>query len=96
MDVNFCNSMKEFEKGDTVTLDRYNHFEDRQTVQVIGYGQMPISGTTTYKFRVDGITIESTGDLIMESKFYEPVYAHERQCRKGATAQEREDYWDNR
>ncbi len=88
--------MKEFEIGDTVTLDRYNHIDDVQTVKVVGYGQMPISGDITYKFRVDGITIESTGVSIMESKLYEPAPPHERQCRKGASAQEREEYWDNK
>jgi len=88
--------MKEFEIGDTVTLDRYNHFDDRQEVKVIGYGQMPISGTITYKLRVDGITIESTGVSIMESKLYEPAPLNERQCRKGAGAQERDEYWDNK
>jgi len=64
---------KEFKIGDTVTLDRYNHIDDVQKVKIVGFGEMPISGTLTYKMDVDGIIIQSTGISIMESKFYEPV-----------------------
>ena len=64
---------KEFKIGDTVTLDRYNHIDDIEVVKVVGYGQMPISGTPTYKMDVHGTIIESTGGSIMESKYYNPV-----------------------
>jgi len=87
--------MKEFEIGDTVTLDRYNHIDDVQRVEIIGYGET-IGKTLTYKMRVDGVTIESTGVSIMESKFYEPAPPEERQCRRKASAQEKEKYWNNK
>ena len=71
----------EFKIGDTVTLDRYNHKDDVQVVKVVGYGSMPISKTPTYKMRVDGITIESTGISIVESKDYSPVPDNERHAK---------------
>ena len=64
---------KEFKIGDTVTLDRYNHIDDVERVKIVGYGEMPLSGTLTYKMDVNGTIIESTGKSIMESKIYEPV-----------------------
>ena len=86
--------MKEFEIGDTVTLDRYNHIDDVQKVKIMGYGQTSVGGVLTYKMRVDGVTIESTGTSIMESRLYEPAPANERSCRKNASTQERESYLD--
>lgn len=85
---------KEFNIGDTVTLDRYNHVDDVEKVKVVGYGEMPISKTLTYKMDVRGTIIESTGGSIMESKLYDPVPENERHPRKGATPEEIEDYWD--
>ena len=85
---------KEFNIGDTVTLDRYNHIDDVETVKVVGYGEMPISKTLTYKMNVNGMVIESTGGSIMESKLYNPVPNEERHYRKNATPKEIEDYWD--
>ena len=64
---------KEFKIGETVTLDRYNHIDDVERVKIVGYGEMPLSGTLTYKMDVKGTIIESTGKSIMESKLYEPV-----------------------
>ena len=64
---------KEFKIGDTVTLDRYNHIEDAQKVNIIGFSEMPISKRLTYKMLVGETVIESTGVSIMESKYYEPV-----------------------
>jgi hypothetical protein len=75
--------MKEFNIGDTVTLDRYNHIDDVEVVKVVGYGEMPISGTLTYKMSVKGTIIDSTGISIMESKYYEPVPAEDRHEKKG-------------
>lgn len=72
---------KEFQIGDKVTLDRYNHIEDVQSVKIVGYGQMPISKTLTYKMNVNGIIIESTGGSIMESKYYNPVEDKDRHQR---------------
>jgi hypothetical protein len=69
---------KEFKIGDTVTLDRYNHIDDAVRVKVVGYGQMPLSGTLTYKMNVNGTIIESTGGSIMESKHYDPVPDEDR------------------
>jgi D-hexose-6-phosphate mutarotase len=69
---------KEFKIGTTVTLDRYNHIDDAERVEIVGYGEMPISKTLTYKMNVKGIIIESTGISIMESKFYVPVPKEER------------------
>jgi hypothetical protein len=69
--------MKEFQIGDTVTLDRYNHVDDCETVKVVGYGEM-LSGTLTYKMDVHGTIIESTGKSIKESKLYEPVPDEDR------------------
>ena len=68
----------EFKIGDTVTLDRYNHIDDVERVKVVGYGEMPISGTLTYKMNVGGMEIQSTGISIMESKLYEPVPEEDR------------------
>ena len=68
----------EFKIGDTVTLDRYNHIDDVEKVEVIGYGTMQVSGTLTYKMDVEGTLIESTGVSIMESKNYKPCLPEER------------------
>jgi hypothetical protein len=87
---------KEFEIGDTITLDRYNHIEDVQVVKVVGFGEMPISKTLTYKMNVNGIIIESTGISIMESNYYNPVDTKDRQPRLKASAVEREEYWDRK
>jgi len=86
----------EFKIGDTVTLDRYNHIDDVEVVKVVGYGEMPISGTLTYKMDVRGVICESTGGSIMESKLYEPVSEEDRHCKKNATPLEREQYWDKK
>ena len=87
---------KEFEIGDTVTLDRYNHIEDVQKVKVVGFGEMPISRTLTYKMNVNGIIIESTGGSIMESKNYNPVDDKDRHHRLKASAVEIEEYWNRK
>ena len=68
----------EFKIGDIVTLDRYNHIDDVERAKIIGYGQMPVSKTLTYKMDVKGVIIESTGVSIMESKLYEPAPDDER------------------
>ena len=85
---------KEFDIGDTVTLDRYNHIDDVQTVKVVGFGEMPISKTLTYKMDVNGVIIESTGISIMESENYSPVDDKDRHHRLKAGAVEMEEYWD--
>ena len=69
---------KEFNIGDKVTLDRYNHIKDVEIGKVVGYGQMPISRTLTYKILIKGIEIQSTGISIVESKKYSPVSDNER------------------
>ncbi len=69
---------KEFKIGDMVTLDRYNHIDDVEVVKIIGFGEMPISQTVTYKMNVRGLLIECTGRSIMESKYYEPVNDEDR------------------
>jgi hypothetical protein len=84
--------MKEFEIGDTVTLDRYNHIDDVVVVGVGGFGKMPISNRLTYKMNVDGVIIESTGGSIMESKLYNPVPLEERH-NKLPRKIEVEPYW---
>lgn len=84
---------KEFEVGDKVTLDRYNHIDDVEKVVVIGYGKM-FGGDLTYKLDVNGVIIQSTGVSIMESKKYKPVPDEERHYRKNASALEKEEYWD--
>lgn len=73
----------EFKIGDIVTLDRYNHIDDAEKVEVVGYGEMPISKTLTYKMDVRGVIIESTGGSIMESKLYNPVPDEDRHRKKG-------------
>jgi len=75
---------KEFKIGDIVTLDRYNHIDDVEKVEVVGYGNMLTSETLTYKMNVKGLIIQSTGGSIMESKLYNPVPDEERHFRKGA------------
>ena len=84
---------KEFKIGDIVTLDRYNHIDDVEVVKVVGYGEMPMSGTLTYKMDVNGTIIDSTGISIMESKYYEPVPDEDRHHRINASVLEREQYW---
>lgn len=84
---------KEFKIGDTVTLDRYNHIEDVQVVKVVGYGEMPISKTLTYRMDVNGTIIESTGGSIMESKNYISVDDKDRHHRLKATVAEIEEHW---
>ena len=87
-------SLLEFEIGDTVTLDRYNHIDDVESVEVVGYGSMPMSGRLTYKMSVKGTIIESTGGSIMESKNYKPVPADERHCKKAITVLEAKIKWN--
>ena len=88
--------MKEFQIGDTITLDRYNHIADVQTVKVVGYGEMLNSGRITYKMDVNGTIIESTGGSIMESKLYKPVPDKDRHHRLNASAMEIEEYWNGK
>lgn len=71
-------SEKEFAIGDVVRLDRYNPIDEIPTATVIGYGRMPLSGRLTYKLDVNGVTIESTGASIMESRYYFPVPLEQR------------------
>jgi D-hexose-6-phosphate mutarotase len=87
---------KEFKVGDIVTLDRYNHIEDVETVKVVGFGEMPMSKTLTYKMDVNGTIIESTGGSIMESKNYNPVDDKDRHHRLKASVIEIEEYWDRK
>jgi hypothetical protein len=84
----------EFKIGDIVTLDRYNHIDDVETVEVVGYGEMPISKRLTYKMDVNGTVIDSTGGSIVESKLYSPAPDEERHYRKGASQEEIDEYWD--
>tara|TARA_R110000803_G_scaffold133748_2_gene200903 strand:+ start:1202 stop:1756 length:555 start_codon:yes stop_codon:yes gene_type:complete len=84
----------EFAIGDTVKLDRYNHIDDIETVKIIGYGEMSLSKTLTYKVGVTDVFCETTGISIVESIYYKPAPAHERHYRKGASVQEIEEYWD--
>ena len=86
----------EFKIGDTVTLDRYNHIDDVEVVKVVGYGEMPMSKTLTYKMSVHGTIIESTGGSIMESKLYDPVPEEDRHHRLKASPLEKEKYWDKK
>ncbi len=79
---NYTMNEPEFQIGDTVTLDRYNHIDDVERVKVVGYGQMPISRDLTYKLDVNGLEIQSTGISIMESKLYSPVADNERDSKK--------------
>jgi len=69
---------KEFKIDDIVTIDRYNRKGDESKGKVVGYGQMPISRTLTYKVVVDGLEIQTTGASIVESKNYQPVSDNER------------------
>jgi len=87
---------KEFKIGDTVTLDRYNHIEDVAKVKVVGFSEMLLSKTLTYKMDVDGTIIESTGGSIMESKYYNPADDKDRHHRLKASVMEIEEYWDKK
>jgi|TARA_R110000824_G_scaffold106610_4_gene251985 D-hexose-6-phosphate mutarotase len=87
---------KEFKINDIVTLDRYNHIEDVQRVKVVGFGEMLMSKTLTYKMDVNGTIIESTGGSIMESKNYKPVDDKDRHHRLKASVIEIEEYWDRK
>jgi hypothetical protein len=88
----------EFKIGDTVTLDRYNHIDDVETVEIVDYGFIGWGGNErlTYKMNVRGVIIESTGISIMESKNYEPCPDEDRHYRKNATALEIEEFWDKK
>ena len=88
--------IKEFQIGDTVTLDRYNHIDDVNVVKVVGYNTMPMSGRLLYQMDVNGTIIESTGGSIVESKLYSPVPDNERHHRLKASAMEIEEYWNGR
>jgi hypothetical protein len=77
----------EFRIGDIVTLDRYNHIDETEVVKIVGYGEMPLSRTLTYKMSLNGTIIESTGGSIMESKLYTPVDPNERHPRTPRKAQ---------
>lgn len=72
---------KEFEVGDVVTLDRYNHIDDMQLSTIIGYGEKPLSHRLTYQLDCCGVTIESTGVSIKESKYYTPVPLEDRHAK---------------
>jgi len=87
-------SKKEFKIGDIVTLDRYNHIDDVERVEVVGYGKMPISDRDTYKMSVKGTIIESTGGSIMESKDYKPVPAEDRHDKIPLTVRELKVQWN--
>jgi len=91
-----CKKCVEFQIGDIVTLDRYNHIDDVETVEVTGYGVMPVSGTLTYKMSVKGTTIESTGKSIMESTKYEPAPAEDRHHKIGISYADQEKYWEEK
>jgi len=69
---------KEFQIGDYVTLDRYNHIDNTEKVKIISYSRLPISKHLTYQLDVNGTTIESTGQSIMESVLYTPVADEDR------------------
>ena len=88
----------EFNIGDTVTLDRYNHIEDVETVKIVDYGTIGWGENErlTYIMDVKGTKISSTGISIMESKDYEPCPDEDRHCRINASVQEREEYWENK
>jgi hypothetical protein len=86
---------KEFEIGDIVTLDRYNHIEDVEKVKVVGFGQTLLSKTLTYKMDVGGVIIESIGSSIMESVNYYPVDDNDRHHRLKASIKEVEE-WEDR
>jgi hypothetical protein len=75
-------SKPEFNIGDIVTLDRYNHIDDVEKVKVVGYGEMPISKNLTYKLDVGGVIIQSTGISIVESENYIPLSTNERHSKK--------------
>lgn len=68
----------EFRINDIVTVDRYNHIKDVQKGTIVGYSEMQISKTLTYKINIKGTIIETTGGSIMESKDYSPVPDDER------------------
>ena len=76
---------KEFKINDIVTLDRYNHIEDVQRVKVVGFGEMLMSKTLTYKMDVNGTIIES-----------KPVDDKDRHHRLKASVIEIEEYWDRK
>ncbi len=88
----------EFNIGDTVTLDRYNHIDDVETVKIVDYGTIGWGENErlAYKMDVKGTIITSTGISIMESKDYEPCPDEDRHHRKNATVLEIERYWDKK
>jgi hypothetical protein len=81
-------SVKEFQIGDTVTLDRYNHIDDVCRAEIIGYDTsfggdlmyvLKVWGKDLYGEEIPSTThIKTTGTSIMESKDYEPVPDEER------------------
>ena len=84
----------EFKKGDTVTLDRYNHIEDVEIVEIVDIQpSWGLGGGMDYVLDVRGTKIRTSGASIMESKHYKPVPDEDRHCRKNATPQEREEFY---
>jgi len=63
----------EFDIGDEVTLDRYNHEDDKEKVAVLGY-RYTWGGDLLYVF----LRCHTTGGCIVESTHYNPVPAEER------------------
>ena len=85
----------EFQVGDTVTLDRYNHIDDVERVKIIDIRESwGPSDDMDYIMDVNGVEIRSSGVSIMESKHYMPVPDEDRHCRKNASIMEQESYWD--
>lgn len=86
----------EFKIGDTVTLDRYNHIDDVETVKIIDIREGLISKDKVYVMDVNGVEISSSGLSIMESEFYSPVPEEDRHYKIGSSEEEIEEYWKNK
>jgi len=68
----------EFKIGDTVTVDRYNHIDDKSVGIIEEYTTVPFTERLMYGININGIVIHTTGISIVESVKYEPVPLNER------------------
>ena len=87
----------EFNIGDTVTLDRYNHIDDVEVVKIIDIvDSWSPGGGKEYVMDVNGVHIRSTGMSLMESKHYVPVPDEDRHEKKfkGMTTKELKIHWN--
>ena len=71
---------QEFEEGQVVTVDRYNHIDDVSKGTIVAFVNFTGFGTEkdAYKINLNGLVITTRGGSIVESKDYNPVPDEDR------------------